>query len=290
MKYYLKFIRLYYSIISAITPKYAAKKAFMLFQTVRIKTFKKREKALYEKGKHFKVAHTSQELDCYELGNPDGPLIFLVHGWDSNAGSLSKFAFQLAENNYNVVCLDLPAHAHATSQYTNLYDCKEAFMRLIEHINPQTPFSVISHSFGSAVVSTALANSPYEVDKLIFLTTPNKLIQIFKEFKKIINLGDNAFEKFLEKAYDIFEERVEEISVQEKIKTVQYQNLLLIHDKHDKALPYKNSVEIANSSKNTTLISFEKIGHYRMLWEQQVVDATLDFLKEESIKEISEVL
>ena len=290
MKYYLKFMRLYYAVLSVIAPKYAAKKAFALFQTVRIKTFKKREKALYEKAKHFKVAHTSHEIDCYELGNPDGKLIFLVHGWDSNAGSLSKFAFQLAENNYRVISFDLPAHAHTTSHSTNLYDCKEAFTRLVEYINPQAPFSVISHSFGSAVVSTALANSSHKVDKLIFLTTPNKLIQIFKEFKNFINLGDNAFQIFLQKAYDIFGERVEELSVQEKIKTIKYKNLLLIHDKHDKALPYKNSVEIADRSRNATLISFEKIGHYRMLWEQQVVDATLGFLKEKSIKEVNEVL
>ncbi len=285
-------MQLYYAVLSVIAPKYAAKKAFSLFQTVRIKTFKKREKALYEKAKHFKVAHTSQKIDCYELGNPDGALVFLVHGWDSNAGSLSKFAFQLAENNYRVISFDLPAHAHAhaTSQCTNLYDCKEAFARLIEHINPQAPFSVISHSFGSAVVSTALANSSHEVDKLIFLTTPNHLIAIFREFKNFINLGDSAFEIFLKNAYDIFGERVEELSVQEKIRTVKYKNLLLIHDKHDKALPYKNSVEIADSSRNATLISFEKIGHYRMLWEQQVVDATLGFLKEKSITAVNEVL
>ncbi len=290
MKYKLILLRLYYATLSVIAPTYAAKKAFTLFQTVRIKSIKKREQVLYETAKHFKVPYNNESLNCYELGNPDGTLVFLVHGWDSNAGSLSKFALELAQNNYRVISFDLPAHAHSKSRYTNLYDCKEALLCLIKFINPQSSFSVISHSFGSAVTTMALSNTHYKVDNLVFLTTPNSIINIFTEFKSFINLGNSAFEIMLKTIGYLLGKDIKELNIQDNIKTVSYNNLLLIHDKYDKVLPYKNAKDVATHTKNATLASFEKIGHYRMLWNQDVVDTTLNFLKRKSLKKVNPVL
>jgi hypothetical protein len=56
--------------------------------------------------------------------------------------------------------------------------------------------------------------------------------------------------------------------------------LLLIHDEYDKIIPFKNSEEIKTMHKvNSVLIKHKRIGHYKMLWNQNIIDETLLFLK-----------
>ena len=279
MKLYIKIVKLYYKLISLLSPKLGGKSAFRLFQKVRKKDIRKREELFYKQARHFRIPLQKEDLNCYELGNASGELIFLVHGWDSNAGSLAKFAFELAEMNYRVISFDLPAHANTESKYTNLYECKEAFKKLIAFIDPQQPFTIIAHSFGSAMTAYTMAELDYKVDKFIFLTTPNSLIEIFINFKKFVGITDKTFSYMLRNATKSLHEDVRTVSVEKKLERVSFTKLLLVHDKYDKILPYKNSEQIFNSVANAQISAYEKIGHYRMLWNDAILAETLAFIK-----------
>lgn len=109
-----------------------------------------------------------------------------MHGWDSNAGSMSKIADKLVEKERYVIAINLPGHAFSKKSATNLLECKEAFKALLNEVNPTESFSVISHSFGSGVTAYALSETNYKVNNLIFLTNPNRVEHIFEDFKKMI--------------------------------------------------------------------------------------------------------
>ena len=278
MKYYLKLLRLYYKIVSNISPRLGGLMAFNLFQKVRKKDVRHREQSFYKKARHFKLPFLDQDLHCYEMGNVQGELVFLVHGWDSNAGSLSRFAFELAERNYRVVSFDLPGHANSDSDRTNLYECKEAFTSLLEFINPQEPFTVIAHSFGSAVTTYTMSKLKYEIDKFVFLTTPNSLLDVFTDFKDFIGITDQSFSYMLKKAEKLVQEDIETVNVGERLKNISFTKLLLVHDKSDKIIPFKNSEDVFHANKNSDLKTYNRIGHYRMLWNDDVLEDTMSFI------------
>jgi pimeloyl-ACP methyl ester carboxylesterase len=276
----LNIVRLYFKLISLIAPKFAGAKAFKLFQKVRIKSIRKREEDFYTKANHFKVTSPKEDINCYELGAGNSDIIFLLHGWESNAGSLSKFAYQLAENNYRVISFDLPGHGKYNSCYTNLAECKSAFTNVIKFVKPKKPFSVLSHSFGSAVSAYTLSNLNYKINKLVFLTSPNSILEIFIDFKKLIGLPSTAFSYLLEMADLLANEKIKDFSIDEKLKHFTFSKLLLIHDEYDKIIPFKNSKEIQRLyDADSVLIKHKKIGHYKMLWNQNIIDETLLFLK-----------
>ena len=278
MKLYLKIIKLFYKFISYLSPKLGGKLAFKLFQKVRKKNIHKREAAFYEKARHFKIPLLKEDLNCYELGSTNGELIFLVHGWDSNAGSLSKFAFELEARNYRVISFDLPAHGNSKMSYTNLLECKEAFKKLIEFIYPLKPFTIVAHSFGSAVATYTLSELTYTIDKFVLLTTPNSLLEIFTNFKDFVGIKDQTFSYMLRNVNNLLQDDIRTISVEDRLKYVSFTKLLLVHDKHDKILPFRNSKEVFQSTSNAELKTYEKIGHYRMLWNDDVLEDTLTFL------------
>ncbi|MTI29452.1 alpha/beta hydrolase, partial [Xanthovirga aplysinae] len=203
MKLYLFLLRSYYTILSILWPSLAAKRAFFLFQKPQKKAFRKNELGFYQKAKHFKVSFHLEDIDCYELGNSEGELVFLVHGWESNAGSLSAIGFDLVKEGYRVIALNLPGHGYSKLKHTNLIICKEALLKVINEISPKDPFSVVAHSFGSAVSTFALSESNYKIRNLILLTTPNQIERIFLEFKNIIHLGDSAYQKLLDKVHHV---------------------------------------------------------------------------------------
>ena len=280
MSVQLKLVQNYYKTISFISPKYAAKKGINLFCTVRLKGIKNKEAAFYEMAKEFHVPRTDKtDLTCYELGNPAGKVVFLIHGWDSNIGCMTLISQSLLAN-HRIIGIGLPAHGYHADKQTNLVESSEAFKTVLEYINP-TSFDVVSHSFGSAVVAMGLAIAPdFKADKLVFLTAPNKVKDIFDEFKNIVKIGDKAYQKMLlATENDILNEKIEDFTVVKKLKLAHFEKGIIIHDKFDKALPFGNAEEITKSIPKMELHKMEKIGHYRMLWNEEVVELVKNYLK-----------
>lgn len=267
----LLLLKTYFGFTSMINPEKAAKKSFKLFQLVSKKQIREREEHFFELSRHFKIQGKNETIDCFEMGDPNGSLVLLVHGWESNAGSMSMIAHSLAKKGKRVISFNLPGHAFSKSKFTNLLECKDAFQDVISFLNPKEDFSIVAHSFGSAVTTYALSKSNYSIDKLILLTNPNKVETIFKEFKKGIGLGNKAYKKLIHLSTERLGEPISNISVEKNLQKINYKKLVLIHDKHDQVLRYNHSLEVNNTIENAQLITIENIGHYKMLWNKEVI-------------------
>ena len=279
----LTLIKAYFGLSSFIAPKRTGERSFKLFQKVRIKDIRRREEEFFEKAEKFTVPTEKEPIDCFELGNPDGKLIFLVHGWESNAGSMSLLAFRFADLGYRVIAFNLPGHAFHKSSSTNLLECKLAMQALVKFIAPKQPFSVVAHSFGSAVVANALSNTDYTVERLVFLTNPNKIEDIFTEFKEIIGLSEKAYRALMQRTTKMLDAPLSSLDVDTNLVQINFEQLLLIHDANDRILPYSNSEAIDAKLPNARLVTLQKVGHYRMLWAEEVVDTAVAFVEGEEI-------
>lgn len=277
-----KALRLYFKALGAVSSSAAGNAGFKLFQKVRKKDIRERERGFFDKARPFDVAFKNTKINCYELGPNNAELVFLVHGWDSNAGSLSKIAFALQEQGKRVIAFNLPGHAFAKEKSTNLLECSLAMRTVLSQIETRYKPSIISHSFGSAVVSYVLSNKFISADKLIFLTNPNKVENVFKDFKDYIGLNDKSFQKMIFHTEKVLDAPISSISVQENLKSACYTSLLLIHDKNDRVLPLHNSLEVLAATSNSKLKTVEKTGHYKMLWNDDVVNECIRYLGDAS--------
>jgi pimeloyl-ACP methyl ester carboxylesterase len=282
MKLYIKLIRVYLNTLSFVYPKKGGKVAVNMFQKVRIKTIKEKEKPFFEKAKPFKITREGENLQCYEMGNPEGKLLFLVHGWESNPGCFYKFTDDLLD--HRIITFEMPAHANNKEELTNLIVCKEAFKTLLNHINPQESFNLISHSFGSAVSSFALSEVDYKVDKIVFLSTNNDIEDVFLDFQKMIGFNNKIYKNILNIISERFNVTLSDMVVSDRLKSANFNELLLIHDTDDKVIPFKNSKVINDTVEGTKLLEFSKIGHYRMLWNEDVIRESLNFVKEKNVE------
>lgn len=283
MKFTLFFLRMYYRVLSAIWPARAGKKAFLLFQTVRNRTFRDREFPFYKAANRFTAPWDKEDITCYELGDPKGKTVVLVHGWDSNAGSMSAIGFELARRGYHVVAFDLPAHGYSKLKRTHLRESAEALQAVIQRIHADEPVSIVSHSFGSGVSSFALSRFDIKVDKLVYLTSPNRLADVFGEFKSLIKLGDKAFAKVVKMANTVLGEPVLNVSVATSSRNIRFNDFLILHDRQDRIIPFQRSAAIHMAVPESELIELEGTGHYRMLWDEKVIDLVMSRFPEKEV-------
>ena len=76
MNFQLIILRIYFKFISLFSTRSAASAAFKLFQKVRIKAIREREKEFFEKARHFKVPSGGEDLFCYEFSPENNNLVF----------------------------------------------------------------------------------------------------------------------------------------------------------------------------------------------------------------------
>jgi len=264
-------IQFYFKSLSFISPKMAAHSAFNIFQKVRKKGIRDREKEFYNKARTYSIDFDPEPIDVYEFGNPEHDIVILLHGWDSNAGCMYKIVDALLQKDKRIISMNLPAHAFYKHSKTNLYVCKSAFKTFLSALPKDKSISIISHSFGSAISGYALSELDLKIDQLVFLTSPNGIKDVFVEFKGIIALGNKAYQLLIKKAEHILGEPLEHVKIQDKLKSVSFNHLHLFHDKNDKVISYRNSINIHSSIQNSSLYSYENIGHYRMLWHDELV-------------------
>ncbi len=273
MKTIESIIRAYFGLTSALFPEYAGKQAFNLFVKTPPykKRFRKREKSFYHKNQGFQISGAPEDSWIYEIGDPTGELVILVHGWHSNAGSMARIGQRLAEAGKRVVSFDLPGHGRSGLKSSNLFECREALRNLIYSLGPKEPFSIVSHSWGSAVAANALNRSTYKIKNWIMLSTLNDLSESVRVFGEHIGLNTKAY-RVIERYTDyILKERMSSLIMEEWLKEIDFGNLLIIHDRFDKVIPYSNSVEIQKAHPKVILQTLEKVGHYRMLNDPGVI-------------------
>jgi len=274
----LKLIKLYFTILSNISPKVAANSAFEVFQKVRKKDIRDREKGFYTDAKAQKLNFKNEDLDVFEFGTDSKDLVILIHGWDSNAGCMYGFVDELLEKKKRIISINLPAHANYKADKTNFYECKLAFKTLLKNLPEHDNLSIIAHSFGSGISTYALSELNIKIDKLIFLTSPNVIEDIFIDFKKMIGLSKKSYSILKQKADKILGERLDQLVMEDKLTDFNFNHLHLIHDINDKIIPYSNTVSMNKAIENSTITSFENVGHYRMLWNKKVIASCIEYL------------
>lgn len=272
MKTSITILKYYYSLIGKLNNDLAGKKLFKLAQRTRKLKFKPAEKAFYQKAHPFTAPSKIGDILCYETGDIAGPLAVLVHGWDSNAGSMSGVGEQLAEQGYHVIAFDFPAHGKHRGTHTNLLQCQIALEAVIERIRPSSPFSIVAHSFGTAVTCMTLIKQKYAIDQLVFLSTTNELVKFFEPLKKMLKIKEKTYQNVLHRVEGLLKLNLEEIRMDVFLRDIPASNITVIHDKYDRILPYSNALSVVQNNGHVDLVTIHKAGHYRMLWNEAVLD------------------
>ena len=88
-------------------------------------------------------------------------------------------------------------------------------------------------------------------------------------------LGNKAYRILINRANKLLGEDLEKMYIHDKLNQANFNHLHLFHDKNDKIISIKNSEQMFEKVENSDLKVYENIGHYRMLWNDELINDVL---------------
>ena len=273
----LRYIRTKFKLLSSISKKKAAEKAFELFCTPQSRHVKELP-AVFKEGEKLQFKFQQFSIVGYRWNKGASRTAMIVHGFESSSVNFDRYVNALVKKGYEVLAFDAPAHGKSSGKQVNAIIYRDFIKYIHQKYGPVQTF--IAHSFGGLAVTMALAEIKHDASYRVVLIAPaTETSTALDHFFKFINITDEAvkdeFEKIIVK---ISGQQVSWFSIRRALQKIKAK-ILWLHDEDDKITPLKDVYPIKKESHpNIRLVITKGLGHRRIYRDSQVVKTIADFI------------
>ena len=273
-------LRVSFAAANAISPRLAAAGAARLFLRTRRYPLTERERAWLQGARRSTLASEQGTLAVWvwgeKGGEEDAPTVALLHGWEGRCSQLGAFVAPLVAAGYRVVGVDALGHGESPGRSSSLVAIAAALRALADH---HGPFSgVVAHSAGTVGAIYALANG-VAMDRLVCVAPGVDLDGYARDFARLFGLSPEAsrrmrrrIERRIGVSWDDLDPR--RAAADRRVP------LLVVHDRADREAPFAGGEALAHAWQGSRLLVTEGLGHRRILANEKVIAAAMDFLGE----------
>ena len=212
----------------------------------------------------------------------EGPAVYLVHGWGGNRKSWHRFVGPLTRAGFRAVTLDAPGHGDSDpSTYgpgrTVLPDVITALRAAAGHHGPA--HAVVAHSMGALAAAVACLDGLPAARLVLIAPMPDHRSAI-QGFAEAAGVGERiqarmprALERLLRIPLSHFD------AVMRSAEADTLPPALVIHDGGDRRVPFGLGARLAAAWPHARLHATHGLGHNRILRDEEVIAASVDFLR-----------
>lgn len=271
-KHIVKVIGKSINFVSYFSPYFAAHLAINLFsRPQKGKTKINESKFLNTSIKEALTINNFSIMTYRWMGTKD--TVLLAHGWESNASRWKNLIELLKSNDYNIIALDAPAHGYSGSKLFNALMYSECISMVAKKFNANI---IVGHSVGGMASIFAQKNDHIQsLNKLVLLGAPADFLGVFNRYENMMGYNakvSNAMHKYVLKHYNHLPEYFSAANFSKEITA----KGLIIHDKKDRIIPFKDALKYKENYENSELVSTRGQGHG--LKSEQVYTHILEFL------------
>lgn len=221
------------------------------------------------------VVAGKHSLAVWQAGPAWAPAVLLVHGWGGRAVQMGSFVAPLLRAGYRPVWFDQPGHGENRRTAVALPD----FVRAVEAlVATHGPFAAaIGHSLGAAALGMALRRG-VRLGRVAFVSPPSSIDEHAHNFARLIGITPGvreAMRRRLERRYGVRFAEIDRIEELEQLRVP----ALFVHDGGDVEVPFEHTLRLSGRMPGSRLLKTHGLGHYRLLRDQAVVGAIVDFVR-----------
>jgi pimeloyl-ACP methyl ester carboxylesterase len=271
----LKYIRTKFSILSSISKKKAAEKAFELFCTPQYRNKKKLPK-VFEQAEKLRFHFKEFMIQGYRWNKDSDQKVMILHGFESSVINFDRYVRPLIKKGYCVLAFDAPAHGRSSGKMINVLLYVEFITFLNETFGPVKNF--LAHSLGGLAISLTIERLPHDESYKLALIAPatetSSAADSFFQFLQLDTAVRSEFDKLIERQG---KKPIDWFSVKRAAAHIKAQ-VLWCHDKNDTMTPLAD-VEplIEKKYPNLTFYITEGLGHRRIYRDNNVSKRIIDF-------------
>ena len=221
------------------------------------------------------VVHKGRHIATWRWGSIDDPAVLLVHGWGGNAAQMRAFVFPLLSAGYRVIAYDQPAHGVSEGRLTGLPDFADVLAEIAWHHGDVR--AVVGHSLGATAAAMAHAWNKANIGKIVLVSPPSDLVGYSRRFARwhwIPEPVRRSMQAAIEERYGLRWEELELARVAPRLSA----RALIIHDRDDRMVPWKQGAAFAQHWSGAKLMITEGLGHGRILQNDKVTQAAAAFI------------
>ena len=221
------------------------------------------------------LVHKGRHISTWRWGSRDSPAVLLVHGWGGNAAQMRAFVFPLLSAGYRVIAYDQPAHGVSEGRLTGLPDFADVLAEVAWHHGDVR--AVIGHSLGATAAAMAHAWKKLDAKNIVLISPPSDMLGYSRRFARWHWMPEplrRSMQAAIEERYGLRWEELELARVAPRLSA----RALVVHDKDDRMVPWKQGAAFAKQWRGATLMTTEGLGHRRILENDTVTQAAANFI------------
>jgi pimeloyl-ACP methyl ester carboxylesterase len=281
----LRYIRTKFKLLSAISKKKAAEKAFELFCTPQYRN-KKKLPAVFEPAEKLEfsldgITVRGWRFNPVRLGHPGGHpaerKALIIHGFESSVINFDKYIKPFVKKGYEVLAFDAPAHGRSGGKQLNVLQYKELIKQVNKKYGPVQSF--MAHSFGCLALCLALEEISHTPDYRLALIAPasstTTAINSFFHFLQLDAALRIEFEKIIIRRTGLSPEW---FSIKRAMRNIPAK-VLWLHDEDDDVTPLSDAMKVKEENyPNIEFVITKGLGHRRIYRDNKVVKTIIEFL------------
>ncbi|EAR17252.1 MULTISPECIES: alpha/beta fold hydrolase [Robiginitalea] len=247
----------YLNLLVLISPSRAARKAFFVFSKVRRGRVQPAQQDYLQAARHKVESVADHQIQTYQWSG-DGPVVLLIHGWESNTFRWRNLIGHLREAGFHIVAFDAPAHGYSSGTYMHVPMYAECVEHMVQKFQPRY---IVGHSVGGMTALYHAHRHPNEgVEKIVTIGSPSEFYEIMEDYQRIVGFNDRVMQALDQFIFEEFGYHTHEFSTSRFVEGNPKKGLIL-HDKSDPITPFHASVRVHNAWRESVLVPTEGLGH-----------------------------
>jgi pimeloyl-ACP methyl ester carboxylesterase len=272
----LKYIRTKFKLLSSLSKRKTAEKAFELFCTPQYRN-KKELPAIFQKSEKLQFPFEGNIVKGYRWNHPAEKKALILHGFESSVINFERYVKPLIKKGYEVLAFDAPAHGRSTGKTINVLTYKKMVRYIIDHYGPIDSF--IAHSFGGLSLMLALEEIRHDASlKVVLIAPATETTTAINNFFSMLKLDNEVRQEFDRLITEIGGTTPDWYSVLRAAGNIRAE-VLFLQDKDDHMTPLKDVQPIIDKNyPNFHFVITEGLGHRRIYRDGNVCKQIIDFL------------
>ncbi len=278
----MRIFRVVFSLLQPVWPAGAAWLAERLFFTPARRKGTASGRAALASARRFTLQVQGRRVVGWQWGEPDAPVVYLVHGWASRGSRLAAFTAPLLAAGYRVITYDAPGHGASGRGMSSVPEFAQALRAIVARDgNRNAAYAVIAHSFGCAGTAMALSLG-LRVERLVFLAPAVDPPGWAQPFARALGLRSEVMERLRTRSERRLGHRWVDVNVHEITRRLStHAPLLIVHDQGDDTVSWNDGLAIAAAWPGARFVTTHGLGHRGVTHSDDVVRQVVDFVSSE---------
>lgn len=271
----ITYIQTKIKLLSLISEKKAAQKAFEVFGTPYKKSVPKNP---LKNSQEIELVLNNKKIAGYRWNHPQQKKALILHGFGSAAYKFEEYASLLTVKGYEILAFDAPAHGDSEGNTTNAIEYCEMIEEVMKVYGPIDGF--IAHSFGGIALSLALEKIPDNKKvKVVFIAPATETTSAVNDAFNMLKIKNKkvrtAFENLI---LEVSGKNTAWFSMRRAMNNINA-SVLWIHDEDDTITPWADAEKVkTDNHPNIKFLVTKGLGHSKIYHDKTVKEQVIKFL------------